>query len=90
MLRIGLFAMRPFAVAIQGALRWDERTDKSTRKPQGEDHASVNVTIRLTAEERSLVDAHVERTGFARAVLIREAMLRMGLFGRARVKLEQG
>lgn len=89
MLRMGLFAMRPFAVAIQGALKWDERTDKSTRKPQGEEHASVNVTIRLTAEERSLVDAHVHRTGFARAVLIREAMSRMGLFGRARVSLEQ-
>jgi hypothetical protein len=43
-------------------------------------NATSNITLRLTDEERLSVEAHVEKTGKPRAVLIREAMEAFGLF----------
>jgi actin-like ATPase involved in cell morphogenesis len=51
---------------------------------------SICTTVRLTDEEKEAVDRHVERLGQARAVLIREAMRRMGLFGKGRIDLQEG
>jgi predicted DNA binding CopG/RHH family protein len=54
--------------------------DHKVGRPLRATHATSNITLRLTEEERSAVEAHVEKTGKPRAVLIREAMEAFGLF----------
>lgn len=53
---------------------------KVGRPARVSEHSTSNITLRLTDEERDTVDAHVAKTGKARAVLIREAMEAYGLF----------
>ena len=55
--------------------------------PRAKTGPSQTVTIRLDEDERDAVWLHTQRTGYARAVLIREAMHRMGLFGYTRIEL---
>lgn len=45
--------------------------------------ASKCVTMRFNEDELEAVARHVERTGFSRAELVREAIRRAGLFGEA-------
>jgi hypothetical protein len=62
-------------------MKHDHRTGRPLR---GSGHSTRTIGVRLTDEEVTALDTHVEKRDEPRAVLIREAMDKAGLFTPAR------
>lgn len=82
MQRMGLFGMASIEIELA------EPPPPDPTMPRSKSGPSQTVTIRLDEPERDAVWLHAQRSGYPRAVLIREAMHRMGLFSPQTLDIE--